>query len=142
MPTLKYAKVLITRNPMEKIAKTVALHEVPILKDIHGEDAVEVKGTVSSTRAVPEVKDEFQRLQALYGRHHSVNIPYVEHVYGGALSGGLAKALKAATDKADAVKGNEAPPTTGDADPDTGTESGEGDDGNEAPPTTGDAATA
>lgn len=103
MPTLKFAKVLVVRNPMEKIAKTVPLHEVPILRDVHGESAVIVEGQVSSDMPVPTVEDEFARLASHYGMHTDVNLPYVEHVYGGPLSGGLAKALEEATDRGDAA---------------------------------------
>jgi len=103
MPTLKYAKVLVVRNPMEKIAKTVPLHEVPILRDVHGEAAVVVGESVSSDMPVPDVETEFDRLRAVYGNHAEINMPYVEHVYGGALTGGLARALEAATDHGDEV---------------------------------------
>lgn len=102
MATLKYAKVLVVRNPMEKIAKTVPLHEVPVLRDVHGAGAVIVEGEVSSEMPVPDVEAEFERLRAVYGQHPEINMPYVEHVYGGALTGGLGRALESATDHADA----------------------------------------
>lgn len=104
MPTLKYAKILVIRNPMEKIAKCVPLHEIPILRDVHGAGAIDIQSEVSSTEPVPEVEAEFERLKAHYGMHHEIPMPYVEHVYGGALTGGLGRALEAATETAAAKK--------------------------------------
>lgn len=104
MATLKHAKILIVRNPMEKIAKCVPLHEIPILKDVHGEGAVIVGDEVSSNVPVPEVEAEFERLKAFYGMHHEIRMPYVEHIYGGPLTGGLARALESATDKTPSPK--------------------------------------
>lgn len=37
---MEYVKVLITRDPMEKIPVIVPAHEVPILEDVHGQEAV------------------------------------------------------------------------------------------------------
>ena len=37
---MEYSKVLITRDPMEKIPVIVPAHEVPILENVHGQDAV------------------------------------------------------------------------------------------------------
>lgn len=100
MATLKFAKVLVSRGPMEKIAKVAPLHEIPILREIHGKTSVAVGETVASEIPVPGVEEEHARLCAAYGVHPDAGIPYAEKVYGMPESGGLAKALEAAADNA------------------------------------------
>lgn len=96
--TLKYAEVIVSRGPMEQIAKTVPLHELPILRAIHGKTSVQISKTIDSKMPVPDAEEEHARLCRAYGVHPKQHIPYCEYVYGLPESGALQNALNSATE--------------------------------------------
>ena len=94
---MKYARITVNKDPMEKIARCVPVYEIPVLKAVHGETAVQLIDEVERDLDAPDVAEEFDRLRRLYRVHPERKVPYVEMVYGQPLSGGLAKAIEAAT---------------------------------------------
>lgn len=94
---MKYARVTVNKDPMEKIARCVPVYEIPVLKAIHGATAVQLIDEVERDLDPPGVEEEYERLSRLYRIHPERKQPYVEMVYGQPLSGGLSKAIEAAT---------------------------------------------
>lgn len=97
--SLRYTKLLIKRNVMESIARTVPLYEAPILEAIHGADAIAVTGEAERDVETPDANAEFERLARLYGPHPESGLAMVEYVYGRPTTGALAKAIEASTIK-------------------------------------------
>jgi hypothetical protein len=94
---MKYARITVNKDPMEKIARCVPVYEIPVLRAIHGATAVQVIDEVERDLDPPAVEEEYERLQRLYRNHPERKQPYVEIVYGQPLSGGLATAINGAT---------------------------------------------
>ncbi len=76
---MKEVDVIITKNPMTKIAKTVYAHELPALAFAHKHENIEV--TAEREVAVPGFNpaNEYERLKRVYDRK---NMDVVGAVYG------------------------------------------------------------
>lgn len=75
--TIKEVVVVVTKDPMMKTPVTVYEHEVLVLQEVHGEDAVEVKEEYEVY--VPEgftAADEYERMLAKYGFRLQRNQPH------------------------------------------------------------------
>lgn len=93
-----FYNVTVVRDANFHIPRTVSAWELPILQEIYGEGAVEVKDEVQ--RDVPDVDiaSEKARLERYYKAEEDSKIPFVEVVYGRgpACLKALEKAVKAA----------------------------------------------
>jgi hypothetical protein len=63
---LNECEVQIERNEVTKISATVYEHEVPILRQVHGEDRIKVLDTYEVELVGFKVRDEFERLKRRY----------------------------------------------------------------------------
>jgi hypothetical protein len=96
---IRHITVDIRRNEGATIRNSFAAWEIPVLKVVHGEDAVTVIGEKLVNRDPPEPHDEFTRLNTRYKRGRnddgSQGTPYVHMVYGEL---GVAKLAQAISD--------------------------------------------
>lgn len=106
--SVRYVTLLVRRNVMETIVRTVPLYEAPILEAIHGGDALKSQGEIERDVPMPDVKSEFNRLVRVYGRHDESGLPMVEYVYGRPTTGALENAIKASIAKKTSRKQDEA----------------------------------
>lgn len=77
-----FYNVNVIRDANFHIPRSVSAWELPILQEIYGEGAIEVKG--EEQREIPEVDvaSEKARLERLYKTEEESKIPFVEVVYG------------------------------------------------------------
>ncbi len=101
---IRHVHVSIRRNEGATINNSFPAWEIPILKVVHGEDAIEVLGEKLVARDPPEPHDEFTRLNTRYkrGRNEdgSQGTPFVHMVYGELGVAKLAAAIEAAVTEA------------------------------------------
>jgi hypothetical protein len=97
---IRHITVEIRRNETIQLVNSFPEWEIPILKAVHGEDSVVVKGEKLVDRQPPEAADEFVRLNDRYKRSRnedgSLGTPFVHMVYGEMGVGRLAEAISAA----------------------------------------------
>jgi hypothetical protein len=83
---IRHVYVDIRRNEGATVRNSFPAWEIPILKVVHGEDAITVMGEKLVNREPPEAHDEFTRLNNRYRRGSnedgSQGTPYVHMVYG------------------------------------------------------------
>lgn len=89
--TVNRTMLIIDRDMSEKLATVVYEHEVPIMQEVHGESKV-IRYQVSADDSLSmdaiggpteiDVREEYNRLGAKYGRHNEQNVLYVDMVYG------------------------------------------------------------
>lgn len=77
---------------MSELPMEVWDHEVPVLKAVHGDEAVTIVETVHSDASL-NPDEEYGRLARIYGDHPESGLPYVQLVWGTQAEGRLAKAL-------------------------------------------------
>jgi len=77
----RYVDVLLRRNMAETLALTVYEHEVEVLKDVHGDAAVEVVGRADYPPVELDAADEYNRLKTRFGANDAGQA-YVERVFG------------------------------------------------------------
>jgi hypothetical protein len=101
----KHVTVLVRRDMAEVIPATVFEHEVEVLKDVHGEGAIElVEGQQDFASVEIDTGEEFDRLKARYGMNDAGQF-FAERVFGHSHRGleafahKPAKQAKAAADK-------------------------------------------
>lgn len=97
--TLKAIRIIIERDPMTKIPKTVMPWEVPIFRNQYGDEKIEILGeTTVEVDEVPEAQDEYSRLRLQFGIDTDTKQSHTDIVYGRGADGveKLAKAIKAA----------------------------------------------
>lgn len=78
---MRLVTVLIRRSPMMSVPKVVGEHEVPVLKAVHGDGAIQVEGDAGEYE-VEDAASEYERLALVYGVHVDRKQSYVEIVYG------------------------------------------------------------
>lgn len=79
---VKHVTALVRRDMAEVIPASVFEHEVEILKDIHGEGAVELAPEQPDNPPFEiDASEEFGRLLQRYGENEQGQ-PYVERVFG------------------------------------------------------------
>jgi hypothetical protein len=76
---LQRQEIEIARNSQTSIVREVFVHEIPILRLIHGEDEVVARGEPEDVEDEINLADEWQRLVARY--HKKDKIPVFD-VYG------------------------------------------------------------
>lgn len=94
--TTHWCWVRIDRGPMEKPLVCVRVHELPILRAIHGD------ANVARSDSAPESEDfheidataEYARLESFYGLH-TKDESFVEHVFGRFDEGRFVRELQA-----------------------------------------------
>lgn len=83
---MQYQKLLIERDPMEKLTVIVPTYETPILEAVHGAHNVSVlEANISISSTPPDPQDEYDRLERRYGDHPQMGISYAEYVHRGHL---------------------------------------------------------
>lgn len=91
--------ILIERNPMTTIPKTVWAWELPLYRSQYGDEAVQIIGDPQSADIddLPDAKEEFLRLRQIFGVDGDTKQSHAELVYGRGLDGveKLGKAIKA-----------------------------------------------
>jgi hypothetical protein len=114
---IRHVFVEIRRNEGATISNSFPEWEVPILRVVHGDDAVKEIGDRLVNRDLPDAQDEFVRLNDRYKRSRaddgSQSTPFVHMVYGQFPQQKLAQAIQDAYREA---------PTAGDLVGDTGDE--------------------
>lgn len=77
-------EILITRSMFEKIPRTVYEHEIPILKEVHGEANINKNDKKFTEYPVEEIDHaaEYNRLSQEYGMHPTIPMLTVQAVYG------------------------------------------------------------
>lgn len=97
---IRHVIVEIRRNEGATIQNSFAQWEIPVLRAVHGVDAVKEVGERLVDRELPDPADEFQRLMNRYKRSRnedgSKGTPYVHQVYGEFGEQKLAEAIQAA----------------------------------------------
>ena len=78
--------VVVTLSPLHKQALSVPEWEIPLLVRLHGGQVV-VVGESRCENRVPDVRDEFARLERRYGRNKETLTSRVEEVYGAEITG-------------------------------------------------------
>ncbi|MGI9302596.1 MAG: hypothetical protein ACR2RB_07810 [Gammaproteobacteria bacterium] len=79
--TTRHAQVQVTRGPLEAPVSQVYLHELPILKAIHGDSNVSILDEDDALREV-DAMSEYIRLEGKYGNKPPNDQPWVEVVFG------------------------------------------------------------
>lgn len=83
---IRHVTVEIRRNETVSLVNSFPQWEIPVLKAVHGDDAVVEKGEKLVNREPPEAQDEFVRLNDRYRRARnddgSLGTPFVHQVYG------------------------------------------------------------
>lgn len=101
---VRHMFVDIRRNEGATIRNSFPLWEIPILKVVHGEDAITEIGEKLVDRDPPEAHDEFTRLNTRYKRSRAddggQSTPYVHMVYGELGVAKLKQAIDAAVTEA------------------------------------------
>ncbi len=101
---LKYETVLVKRSETTEVQETIGQWEVPLMKAVHGEDAVTHVRDVLIDREPPAAGAEMQRLLNRYRRSRnddgSQGIPYAHMVYGQMGLSRLQQAIQAAVQAA------------------------------------------
>lgn len=114
---IRHITVQIRRNETIQLQNSFPEWEIPVLKAVHGEDAVTIVGEKLVDREPPEAHDEFTRLNERYKRSRnedgSLGAPFVHQVYGELGVNRLADAISEAV--ADAPEGD----LVGEVDPPT-----------------------
>lgn len=111
--TLMCAILLIERDPMTKISKTVYPWEVPVFRSQYGDEKIEVVGSQEVTvDELPDATEELSRLRNVFGADEDTKQSHADIVYGRgqdgvdrlekAMKAGLAKKAVAASGKAKA----------------------------------------
>lgn len=80
--TLKQASIIVHRNDLTGIPDTVFEHELPILRQLHGEDFVQVLKTEDVRVADFDANTEFSRLKRKYRNPNAADRDVVGMVYG------------------------------------------------------------
>lgn len=97
---IRHIFVDIRRNEGATVRNSFPLWEIPILKVVHGEDAITEMGEKLVDRDPPDAHDEFTRLNTRYKRSRAddgaQSTPYVHMVYGELGIAKLAAAIAAA----------------------------------------------
>lgn len=95
---IRHVTVEIRRNETVSLVNSFPQWEIPVLKAVHGDDAVVVKGEKLVNREPPEAQDEFVRLNDRYKRARnedgSLGTPFVHMVYGELGVDRLARAIE------------------------------------------------
>ena len=81
MAKIRHCKVRVTLNELSVHTKNVPEWEVGVLQAQWGDNAHIVDDNVIIEGALPDPRDEFERLAQLYGPKHS-ETPFVAAVYG------------------------------------------------------------
>lgn len=95
-----FKTVRMTRDVLMQIERTIPVWEVPILDMVHGGQITVLDKDVIVDRALPDVRTEFERLEAVYRNHRTEGgapgAPVVAQVYGDGPRGfkELGKAIK------------------------------------------------
>lgn len=100
----KLLRILIDRDPMTKIPKTVAPWEVPVFREQYGEEKVIIEGVHEiEVDELPEAGEEFARMRQVFGINPDDKSSYVDNVYGRGKAGveALEKAINSTASKAD-----------------------------------------
>lgn len=87
--TSSRVQVMIHRSQMSEISRAAFRHELPILREMYGEDNVTVVSCadgVSDEDVRLDAKAEWSRLIDIYGMHPEFNSPLVTHVFNNQLS--------------------------------------------------------
>lgn len=97
MSTIKFAQVIIHRDPMTKIPKEVLPWEVPIYRAQYGDEKVEILGEVEREYEALEPAEEYSRLRQQFGIEPDTKQSFADIVYGRGAAGvdALEKAMKA-----------------------------------------------
>lgn len=101
---MKIIKVSIAHSSVVKLFKEVAVHELPVLQQVHTEGQVnpESRGR-DDRRPIPNIENEYSRLIKRYGTQA------VMAVYGPLSSGRLEEAINKANRQADSGHGTNTP---------------------------------
>jgi len=95
---IRHIFVDIRRNEGATVRNSFPAWEIPILKVVHGDDAIVEMGDKLVDRDPPEAHDEFTRLNTRYKRSRAddgaQSTPYVHMVYGELGVAKLAQAIK------------------------------------------------
>lgn len=83
---IRHITVDIRRNETMLLRQSFPQWEIPVLKAVHGDDAVTVVGEKLVDRVPPDAQDEFVRLNDRYKRSRnedgSLGTPFLHLVYG------------------------------------------------------------
>lgn len=80
---VKYAQVIIERDPMTKIPKEVAPWEVPIYRAQYGDEKIEIVGEREvELDDLPEPLEEYARLRQQFGIDADTKQSFADIVYG------------------------------------------------------------
>lgn len=79
---MRFTKIRVTRSPMSVIVTDVLPWEPKILKLIHGDENVEVLGTITAESADIEPRTEYERLVRKYAAKDAASAPYAVMAYG------------------------------------------------------------
>lgn len=78
----KHVQVLVRRDMAEVIPVTCFEHEVEVLRDVHGDGAIDVIDTLPDVKPVEiDSAEEMDRLTNTYGTNESGQ-PFAERVFG------------------------------------------------------------
>lgn len=95
---IRHITVEIRRNETIQLVNSFPQWEIPVLKAVHGDDAVNIKGEKLVNREPPDAQDEFVRLNDRYKRARnedgSLGTPFVHMVYGELGVDRLARAIE------------------------------------------------
>ena len=79
----KHVVVVVERSAMEKTPLSCYLHEVLLLKALHGASNVSIADDLPNEASVDVVAaEEYSRLAMLYGNDPKTSLPYVERAFG------------------------------------------------------------
>ena len=96
---IKAVNILITRNPMTIIPKTVKPWEVPVFRSQYGDEAISIVGDAVPVEVddLPDPQEEYTRLRMIFGIDTDTKQSHADIVYGRGQNGVdlLAKAIKA-----------------------------------------------
>ncbi len=98
MDKIKAINIIIERDPMTKIPKTVKPWEVPIYRSQYGDEKVQIVGDpVVFEGELPEAQEEYYRLRLVFGIDTDTKQSHTDLVYGRGQDGidKLEKAIKA-----------------------------------------------
>ena len=96
---IKAVNILITRDPMTKIPKTVKAWEVPVFRSQYGDEAIAIVGDPVEIEVdeLPDAQEEFTRLRMVFGIESDTRQSHADIVYGRGQAGvdQVAKVIKA-----------------------------------------------
>jgi hypothetical protein len=101
---IRHITVEIRRNETIQLVNSFPQWEIPVLRAVHGDDAVKEIGEKLVNRDPPDAQDEFVRLNDRYKRSRnedgSLGTPFMHQVYGELGVGRLAEAIQEAVTEA------------------------------------------